>query len=120
MGCHVDILFYSSNEIIYFQQLGGVFNKNRQQGNIFDQDLIHAEKKLFFSLILDEIRILSTNISVYSLFHSIQMIVRKGSINEQFFRDNTDPIIQKIYMERILPYINDSIYRVSNLSQKRF
>ena len=46
------------------------------------------------------------------LFLFTQLVVRKGSVTEQYFRETSDAVKQKIWIERILPNINDSIYKV--------
>ena len=49
---------------------------------------------------------------LFTFLSTAQLVLHTGTLNEQFFRDTSDPVKQKIWMELILPNINDSIYRV--------
>ena len=44
-----------------------------------------------------------------------KLIVRKGSLHENHFRFSKDPIKQRIFNERILPYIEDAVYEVTQI-----
>ena len=42
----------------------------------------------------------------------LQLIVLRGSMHEDHFRHSNDSIIQRVWEERIEPYIDDPIYTV--------
>ena len=48
-------------------------------------------------------------------FVILQLIVKKGTRHEDFFRYSKDPVIQQVWKERVLPYIEtDPIYKVKS------
>ena len=44
------------------------------------------------------------------MFSTFQLLLPKGFIHEDFFRHSTDPIVQKLWKERIEPYMDQPNY----------
>ena len=102
---YFDIVLLCSIKNVSISFIGRVFDENRQKGESFIIVLYDISRKQ------SNLLHYSTTIGKQFL-NFFQLVVAKGTIGEYEWRDAIDPVKQRVWNERILPYLDEPVYEV--------